>query len=257
MGPRAYERIAWRVWQCVGQCSPSAARSARRRSSQHADAALREPRLLHALLPTPLSRAAPPQTLSATTRKRMAAKAIQVRARQPRDWRQRRMRPLAAACTWRLLPAAAARAAFQTLTLPPTPKGLRAGKDLVQSLASALAGMAMTSQQVIKRTCMRRGPCNALACGRHAHPCCCDPHARHAPCPAPQWEASAASASASGRELMERLQQTAADLHSVTSQLRAAEAEKLAAAREAAAAGAAAAEAQAELRALAAALGDK
>jgi hypothetical protein len=48
-----------------------------------------------------------------------------------------------------------------------------------------------------------------------------------------QWERSAASASGSHRELMERLRQSADDLTAATGQLRAAEAGRLAAAREA------------------------
>lgn len=103
--------------------------------------------------------------------------------------------------------------------LAPAPRqGLRSGREIVALLGASLASMAATSQQ---------------------------------------WEASAASASAGSRELMERLQQTAGDLHSVTSQLRAVEGERLAAAAEAEAAGQAAADAQAEAELLRAALEDR
>ena len=69
-----------------------------------------------------------------------------------------------------------------------------------------------------------------------------------------QWEHNAASAGASHRELMARLEQTAADLNAATAQLRAAEAGRLEALREAEAAGARAEGAEAEFQALRATL---
>ena len=97
-------------------------------------------------------------------------------------------------------------------------QGLRGGRDVLRALAADLARASASTQQ---------------------------------------WAATAESAGASGRELMERLQQTAADLHAVTAQLRASEAERAAADARADAADAAAGEAHAELEELRAAMAGK